>query len=90
MLLRLQNGIVPKKDDVKAQQTLIIEQADAAATADSSESESSEDEAEVEAEAGAAAEIEAEEEILPRICAPGHIRFEPVEGKFHFYLRSMY
>lgn len=66
-----QNGIVPKKDDVKAQPTQIVEQAEA----DSSESESSEDEAET----GAPAEIETEEEILPRICAPGHIRFEPVD-----------
>lgn len=92
MLLRLQNGIVPKKDGVKAQQT---EPTD---PSDSSGSEISEDEAVEEAKGGAGAaagaeaeaEVEAEEEILPIMCAPGHIRFEPVEGNYHLHFLFIY
>jgi hypothetical protein len=64
MRLHLQNGVVPKKDDVKPQQQEEL---------DSSESESSEEDAEAE-------EVEAEEEILPIMVAPGHLRFERDEG----------
>ena len=64
----LQNVVVPKKVDAKSQQTQKM---------DTSESETSEENAEVE-------EVEAEEEILPMMVAPGHIRFERDEGNCAF------
>lgn len=67
MHLHLQNGVVPKKVDAKPQP---------AEKLDTSESETSEEDTEVEE----IEEIEAEEEILPMMVAPGHIRFERDEG----------
>lgn len=69
--LMLQNGTLPKKEDVKENRK---EEPDA-------ESDTSE---EVAVAVAMEVEVEAEEEILPVMVAPGHIRFEPDEGNLNF------
>jgi len=79
MLLRSQDGIFPKKDGAKTQHSEPKDQTD------TSGSETSEAETETEAKIETETEAEAEEKILPRMCAPGHIRFEHAEGNYHLH-----
>lgn len=71
--LMLQNGTLPKKEDVKENR-----EEEPNAESDTSE------EVAVAVAVAVEVEVEAEEEILPVMVAPGHIRFEPDEGNINF------